>query len=129
MKTILIVDDNPELLDCLQHMLIHFGHRAIPARDAEVALAVIHGGASVDLVITDYHMPGMHGLELAGRLKRTAPAVPVIMCSAFAGQDICRDALAIGVAAIVEKPYSLQALRQVVDDVLGQAPAKQALNS
>lgn len=128
-KTILIVDDNPELLDSLKQALVHFGHRVIPARDARSALAVIHGEDSVDLVITDYHMPETHGLELADRLRRTASAVPVILCSAFTDRDLACEARAVGVAAFMEKPFGLQALRQVVNDVLGLAPAKQARSS
>src|SRR5574340_96465 len=74
MNTILIVDDDPYLLDCLHQTLIMFGYRVIAAQDAETALAVIHNGAKIELVITDYQMPTIDGLELTARLNRIVPA-------------------------------------------------------
>jgi len=125
-KTILIVDDDPGLLECLHQALRLFGHRVIPVQDAMSALAVIHNGAAIDLVITDYHMPGMHGLELAEKLRQTAPAVPVIMCSAFADQELPDKARGAGVAVFVDKPYSLQGMKGIVRDVLDNSAQHRA---
>jgi CheY-like chemotaxis protein len=88
-------------------------------------LAVIHGGSSINLIITDYQMPGMNGLVLATVLKQSVPSIPVIMCSAFADRNLLLEARTVGVVAFIEKPFSLDLLRQVLDNVLG-CPAKQA---
>lgn len=121
MKTILIVDDNQELLRCLSDVLVYLGYTVIPAQNAGDALAVIKGGASVDLVITDYHMPEMHGLDLVVCLKQAAPAVPAILCSAFAERDLTQKARNLGVAAYVDKPYKVQELKQIIEEVLKQS--------
>ena len=128
MKTILIVDDNLDVLNSLRQALVHFGYRVIAAPDAWTALDLINFRPGVDLIITDYHMPEMNGIDLIKRLRRTV-AVPVILCSAFGDQDLACRARAVGVAAILEKPYGLPLLRQVIHDALGQDPPKQSSGS
>ncbi len=128
MKTILIVDDNLDVLNSLRQVLVHFGYRVIAAPDAWTALDVIRYRPGIDLIITDYHMPEMNGLDLIKRLRRTV-AVPVILCSAFGDQDLVCKARAVGVTAILEKPYGLPSLRQVIHDALGQGPLEQTCGS
>ena len=62
MKTLLLVDDEVEILNSLGEILSRFGYKVITMPDAKSALSVIHGKTPVDLVITDYRMPGMDGL-------------------------------------------------------------------
>jgi len=118
MRTILIVDDTPDVLSCLKLVLDRFGYDVMTAHDAESALSVIRGGPAVDLVITDYQMPGMNGLELAGLLKRIVPSVPVILLSAYPGGDLCRKAQALGIDEYMQKPVNLQAFRGLVERVI-----------
>jgi CheY-like chemotaxis protein len=121
MKTILIVDDNPDLLTCLKHLLAHFGYRAIPAQDAGSALAVIHSGLAVDLIITDYRMPGMNGLELTEILKESVPSTPIIMFSASPSTNIYKQAQALGIVEYVKKPVSPHELKLIVERALSQS--------
>lgn len=122
MKTLLIVDDDPEMLSYLRDLMVSFGYSVIPASDAPSALAVIHSGVMVDLIITDFKMPGMNGLELVARLKKLIPSVPVIMFSGFTGMDIYMKAQTMGVAEYVEKPSGPYELKRIVQHVIKLSP-------
>jgi len=126
MKTILIVDDDPKLLSCLENLMVRSGYSVIPASNASSALAVIRSRPAVDLIITDYQMPGMNGLELVAMLKQIIPSVPVIMFSGFTEVDVYLKAQALGVAEYVEKPASPHVLKRVVEQVLKLSPQAEA---
>ncbi len=120
LKTILIVDDDCHALKFLRDLMLHLGYEVVAKPDGLAAFSVVKQGEAVDLVITDYQMPGMNGLELLASLKQTAPSIPVIMVSAEPGADIYLKAKALGAAECLEKPVDLQALLQVVEDTLAQ---------
>ena len=70
MKTILLVDDEKEILTSLGEILDRFGYTVIARTEAQAALSVVRDGAKIDLVITDYRMPGMDGLEFLNALRQ-----------------------------------------------------------
>ena len=77
----------------------------------------------MDLVITDYCMPCMDGLELVTQLKKLAPQVPVIMCSLYMRSDVYVKGLNLGIVAYLEKPFGPNELNRVVAMAL-EAPAR-----
>jgi two-component system response regulator CpxR len=79
-KRILIVDDNEQVLSIRKFLLETKGYRVYEATSGEDALAIFRAGG-IHLVLTDLLMPGMDGNELARRMKRLAPDVPVILIS------------------------------------------------
>ena len=81
--TILVVDDDDLVLQNTVAMLEDLGHRAIPAGSAEDALAMLKHEAA-NLVITDYAMPGVTGLQLADTIRARYPALPVILATGYA---------------------------------------------
>ena len=80
---ILAVDDDPLVLENTSAMLAAQGHKVIQASSAEQALRVL-GNQNVDLIITDYAMPGMTGEDLAKRVLADAPQLPILMVSGYA---------------------------------------------
>lgn len=118
MKTILIVDDNHYVLGALRDMVLSWGHRVIAKGDGRSALAVVNQGETVDLVVTDYQMPGMDGLELVEKLKPAVPSVPVIMVSASPQVDVYLKAIALGVVEFIEKPVDPRELRRIIEHAL-----------
>lgn len=85
-RTILVVDDQKDLLDVLTAMLEAAGAEVAPSTEPADILAAIKGDpAAWDLVITDFDMPGMNGAELAEAIRALAPHVPVILVTALAG--------------------------------------------
>lgn len=76
---ILVVDDDPLLRLGMVCMLRDMGYQAIAAQDPMRALPMVHQGIGVDLLITDYSMPGMTGVELAHRMVRARPGLHVLI--------------------------------------------------
>ena len=76
---ILVVDDDPLLRLGMVCMLRDMGYQAIAAQDPMRALPLVHQGIDVDLLITDYSMPGMTGVELAHRMAQKRPGLQVLI--------------------------------------------------
>lgn len=112
MKTILLVDDEPEILKMLEETLSDY--QVIARPDAESALSVIRGGARVDLVLTDNCMPGMKGSELIAALKKDAPTVPVIMLTAYSSVESYLQNISGGAFEYINKPVKASELRRIV---------------
>jgi len=82
-KRILIVDDNKMGLSARRSVLEAVGHKIATASSGPEALELFDGGG-FDLVVTDYKMPKMTGVELIVELRERSPALPIIMISGFA---------------------------------------------
>ena len=76
---ILIVDDDPLLRLGIVSMLLDMGYQARTAQDPMRALPMVDQGLGIDLLITDYSMPGMTGVELARRIAQERPGLQVLI--------------------------------------------------
>jgi DNA-binding NtrC family response regulator len=121
MKTILLVDDDHDVLSCLEDSLSALGYNVIAKPDAESAMAVIREGAKVDLVVTDYAMPGMDGHEFFSVLKRILPSVPVIILTGYGSVETYLKSLSLGVCEFVCKPIEAKELDRIVKAALDRA--------
>jgi CheY-like chemotaxis protein len=104
---VLIVEDEVLIRMLLADALRQAGCEVIEAANAEEAFAVLHTSPDPDVLITDVRMPGpVDGFELAAFVRRTKPALKVIITSGYAGPNG-----AIGLAdAFLPKPYDLAAI-------------------
>jgi CheY-like chemotaxis protein len=83
-KAVLVVDDNPAVVDTLAEMLEQLGVEVGPCLDPADAIAVIRDDPTGwDLVITDYDMPGMNGAQLAKTLRKYRKDLPVLLLTAL----------------------------------------------
>ncbi len=121
MKTLLVVDNELENLRSLGEVLNRFGFKVIAKPDPQSALTTIREGASVDLVITEYRMPGMDGLEFLVLLKRILPSVPVVMLTAYGAVESYLKSLSLGVFEYVNKPVKAKELGRIVKAALESA--------
>lgn len=86
---ILVVDDDPLVLDFVRGALQRGGYEVLTAASAEEALRVFaRGGATPDLIVSDVRMPGLSGVQLASRIREISPATPTLLMSGFAGDEI-----------------------------------------
>ncbi len=81
--TVLVVDDDSLVLASTAAMLEDLGYATIEAKSGQEALSIHDDSIQVDLVITDYSMPGMTGLQLATELRRTRPRLPIILATGY----------------------------------------------
>ncbi len=114
MKTILLVEDEPENRRSYEEILNDLGFKVIAKADGESALSAVREDARMDLVITDYRMPGMNGLEFITMLRQVLPSVPVIMITAFGGIGTYFQSLSLGVFEYVNKPVTKEEFERVV---------------
>jgi len=121
MRTILVVDDDPGVLECLASILERFNHRVVRAETAKVALNVVAEGIVFDLAIVDVQLPGMNGLELVRALKNTRPSLPMIILTGNGSLETYCAASALGVEKYVIKPIRARELGQLVAEMLKEA--------
>ncbi len=120
--TILIVDDNDDLRELAVVIVEDLGYRVLAARGGEEALAIIRGGAPVELLLTDIVMPGLNGRELGEALAGHRPALPVLYMSGYTNDVLERGLLPHG-APFVQKPFTPGALVDRVGELLRGAAA------
>jgi len=100
----LLVDDVPDLARALETMLLKLGHSVDVCRDGKEALAKYKPG-KYDLVITDYSMPRMNGVELAEIIKRRSADQLILMVTAYTFTIAAYDGRPLPVDAILRKPF------------------------
>ena len=118
MYRILLVDDDQGVLECFAAILRRQKHTIIAMQDGLSALNLIREGAVIDLIITDYRMPGMDGLEFVHLLRTFLPDIPVIMLTGYGSLETYCQAGSLGVSQYVMKPIQVKVLEQVVSDAL-----------
>jgi two-component system chemotaxis response regulator CheY len=110
----LLVDDNPHMRKIVATILQAFGVVQIfEAADSEAAWKVI-GEANPDVIIVDWMMPGMNGIDLVKMIRTSAaspnPFVPTIMLTGYTNAERVRDARDAGVNEFLAKPVSVKAI-------------------
>jgi CheY-like chemotaxis protein len=116
-RTILLVDDDPDVRSVTSMMLSSLGYSVVEAENGDEALKKID--SAIDLVLTDFAMPNMTGAELAEIVKREHPELPIMFITGFADIDI----LDVDQQLIVQKPYKEEELARKLANVLMRAGA------
>ncbi len=118
-ETILLVDDEEFIVEIGKQMLSQLGYAVITKMDSTEALAFIKEQPDdVDLLITDFTMPKMTGLELTSEVRKILPSLPIILCTGF-NADLSEDDIkAAGVDEFVLKPVVRDDLGMLVRKVL-----------
>jgi two-component system, NtrC family, response regulator PilR len=117
MASILVVDDEPSMREFLEILLAKQGHQVSTAADVTAALARVAQG-DLDLVITDLRLGRESGLDVLRAVKTDAPAVEVVMVTAFATTENAIQAMKAGAYDYVLKPFKVDELQLVVQKAL-----------
>ena len=118
MKKILIVDDEESVRIILRQMLEKGGFAVATAINGEDALNKLKEEV-YDMLITDINMPVMDGVALLQKSKNSFPTMPVIFITAYGKDKIILDAMKIGLADYIEKPFRMDTVIDTVKHHIG----------
>jgi len=122
-QTVLIVDDEPLNLDLLEQELSDLGYAVDKASGGKAALEQL-AQKPVELVLLDYQMPGMNGIEVLNEIKKKDPALPVIIITAYGTIERAVEAIKSGADDFITKPFDPDHLAVVVQKALERARLK-----
>jgi len=122
-RTILVVDDEPAILDLIQRVLKNAGYNVITSRSGDRAWDVIERGQpEIDLVLTDIVMPGsMDGFTLAENARRKYTKLPVVFMTGALPESDEKAAAMIKKRLLLRKPFSPKELVEFIDSHLGES--------
>jgi len=121
---ILVVDDDPYLLDLLIETLTTIGYDAVGVPNADEALQYLHHN-QVRLVITDIKLPGKSGLELAHLIKNEYPQLPVIFITGVFTPEIIEQ---IDTQRLLTKPFRIGQMENLIKQVINEPPSSESDN-
>ena len=118
-ERILLVDDEPLVMEVIAEMLSRSGYRVHPVDGSLEALALFRRKpAEFDLVLTDMTMPKMTGDRLSHEIKSLRPDIPVILCSGYSEKLAGKKAVDLGLEGLLMKPVDQEELVKTVRSVL-----------
>lgn len=120
-KTIMIVDDDDEILDYLENVLTEYGYRILKATNGKEALDIIRKEKiKPDLLLLDIFMPVMDGKKVIEKLNRKNPELKIIVITSYATEEVVQDIKALGVNYFLFKPFKVFNLMQVISKVIDE---------
>ena len=114
---ILIVDDNPPMVQSLANILELKGYRVSTAFSGKEALEILHDH-HCDILLTDVRMPDMNGVDLYRETQKTQPNLLTILMTAYAADDIIQESLREGIKTVLTKPLNIDFLLMLLSAVV-----------
>lgn len=124
-ETVLVVDDEPDLLQLANQFLLELGYRTYTAENASQAMDILNSDAHIDLLFSDIVMQGgVNGYQLAQQAKQLQPDLRLLSSSGFASRSIIGSGDESYANLVLNKPYRkidlAQRVRWVLDDYAGK---------
>ncbi|MBN2527686.1 MAG: response regulator [Deltaproteobacteria bacterium] len=117
--TLLVVDDEPVLVDICRKLLTSMGYKVLATMDVNEALDILQDeNIQIDALLTDQTMPQMKGAELASRAMKLRPGLPVVLCTGFRRNIDEEAAMKLGISKFIHKPVRKNELARVVKEVM-----------
>ena len=110
---LLVVDDDRDNLNLIELFFMCEGYRIDCAASGEAALAMLEKN-SYPLMLTDLHMPGMNGLQVASAARDRNKEMTILLYTGDGGDDLARSAAEAGISAVYRKPFNLEILLDLV---------------
>jgi DNA-binding NtrC family response regulator len=124
---ILVVDDETALIGSIRIGLAVKGYHVIEAYSAQLALDQLNNGEQrIDLILTDYLMPAMNGIELLAAIRETHPSIPVVIMTAYIESKSLAQTLENPCTGFIEKPFSLTQLLAEIEKFKPCSPQNRA---
>ena len=118
-KTILVVDDEPEIRKLATAMLARNGYRVLTADSGENAVRLFRNNPGViDLLLTDVVAPGMSGPMIADQIAQLQPDIKVVFMSGYEGTQVVQRYVVEKGYSLLAKPFTMDQLADIVREVL-----------
>ena len=118
-KTILLIDDEPMVTDICEMMLKRLGHKVLKAHSGSEGIQIYEANTTrIDLIISDFNMPGMNGQEVVNTLRIMDHSVKVLLSSGGIGADEEKEVVVRGFDGFLKKPYSMNTLSNKIAEIL-----------
>ncbi len=118
-QRILYIDDDEALVELTAQILERLGYKPTAFTDARKALEIFRAGPHhFDLAVTDFNMPGLSGLDVAGQLKAIRADLPVVLTSGYIDDSLIERAARVGVQHVLYKPSTIQEFSAALDAIL-----------
>jgi len=114
---VLIVDDDPDLLETLERLLRRSGYTCLTASSGRDAIATIDAEGP-DLVVSDLQMPGLDGLAVIRHARARVPPIPAVLMTAYPAPESQEQARKAGATVHLAKPFSNGALLAAIQQAL-----------
>ena len=119
---VLLVDDEVFIREMGSDVLSMLGCVPTVASDGKEAWEIFRAEpSSIDVIISDFSMPAMTGIELAAQVFKLRPGMPFIISTGFASRFTEDQALDLGIYKILQKPYSIEQLRDAITEAVANA--------
>jgi DNA-binding NtrC family response regulator len=115
---VLIVDDDPSILEVLEARLCTANFKVLKAKDADKAEQILRARNSVDILVSDIKMPGKDGMELFADIRRSLPDLPVILMTAYGTIQDAVEAMKLGAVDYISKPFDGKDLVKKINAVM-----------
>jgi CheY-like chemotaxis protein len=122
-KTILVVDDEPEIRKLVGAMVGQFGYNVLTADSGEHALTLYRNHGPIELLITDVVAPGMSGPMLADKLAAQQPGLRVLFISGYDNSQVVQKYVVEKGHALLAKPFTVAELKAKLAGLMAPAPA------
>jgi DNA-binding NtrC family response regulator len=116
-RRILVVDDDPGMVETLCDILELHGWHPIRAYDGAEAIMMAHE-REIDIVLMDVRMPRVNGADALRAIKARHPTIPVVLVTAMAAQDVLNQAERDGALRILKKPLDLPLMLRVLEQAV-----------
>ena len=113
---LLCVEDSPAIHMIYESLFSSLFKKIIFVETGEEALNVFH---QADIIITDYQMPNMSGLDMTSQIRDIDKNIPIILVTAFENLEVLRDAIQLGINNFVKKPFNAKDLFSALDSAVG----------
>ena|SRR5581483_6016292 len=119
-KTILVVDDEPDIRKLVTAMLTRNGYRVLTADTGENAVRLFRNNPAVELLLTDVVAPGMSGPMIADQIAALRPDIKVLFMSGYDGTQVVQRYVVEKGYSLLIKPFTMEQLEEKVREVLAQ---------
>ena len=117
-ERILLIDDEQIVVEMGTAILERLGYNVTPETDSLRALEIFRSRpGEFDLIITDYTMPNLTGIDLSKEIRRIQPDIPIILCTGFSEKVTEKGAIDLGVE-LAMKPFGMKQIAELVRKVL-----------